>query len=209
MRRLLMIVPTIAVVAVLTTTAGAATIVLVAKQLATATDSAPVFVPLTLSTANNRGPAGRADRTDTTTVTFSEQVNQSTLCSGWSNASNTQTLNTVTLMLNDNAGASGNDTLTVGAVPATCGSGFHFGTIDTGSNAYVTGGVVSFTNSTITLAQTANSTTLVLTFGTPSAARGIVAAGTAAIYTPDPAIHDIANHAVGTNQAATTTTVQW
>lgn len=211
MRRFVIVVSVAAAVVLVASGAGAATIAITAKSLATATYPAPVFVPLTLATANVGPRVGRADRTDTTTVAYSQQVKQSTLCSSWSNASNTQTLGGVTLTLNDNAGATGNDTLTVGAVPATCATGFHFGTIDTGSNAYVSTGAVSFTNSTIALTQTATSTTLVLTFGSPGGPgnRGTVAAGTAAIYAPDATLQDTANRAIGTNQAASTSTVQW
>jgi hypothetical protein len=75
----------------------------------------------------------------------------------------------------------------------------------------VSTGAVSFTNSTIDLTQTATSTTLVLTFGPPGGPgnRGTVAAGSAAIYTPDPTLLDTANQTIGANQAASTTTVQW
>ena len=191
------------------TMAGAATITASAKKLGTATFVAPSFVPSTISTANNGARAGRADRRDTTTISYSQQVKQSTLCSSWSNASTTETLTGVTLTLNDNAGATGNDTLTVGAAPATCASGFHLGTVDTGSNGYATAGNVTYTNSTIALTQTATSTTLVLTFGTVGGTRGTVAAAAAAIYTPDTMIQSVGGQGIGVNQAATITTVQW
>jgi hypothetical protein len=196
---------------VVATAAGAATIAVSATKLATATIVAPVFVPLTLSTTNNGPKVGRADKNDTTTITYSQPVNQPTLCSGWSNASNGETLTGVTLVLNDNVGTTGNDTLTVGAVPPTCATGFRFGTIDTGSNAYTTGGTASFTNSTIDLLQTPTSTTVVFTFGNPGGAgiRGIVTTGTAAIYSPDATLQDAIGRNIGLNQTAATTTIQW
>jgi hypothetical protein len=116
-----------------------------AFTFATPTQTVPTAVALA-----NGGTARTIDSNDTAAVTFSAQLNASSICSTWTNTG-TQTLTNATITF---ANAGNNDTFT--ATSTTCTT--NFGTVTTGGN-YV-GGNVTFTNSTITW----NPTTDVLTF---------------------------------------------
>jgi hypothetical protein len=78
---------------------------------------APVPTALVLQNGNGttNGTVGRIDRYDTATMTFSEQLSATSLCSAWSNGAGTQSLTNVTVTIGD-AGAS--DTLSL--TSATC-----------------------------------------------------------------------------------------
>lgn len=180
------------------------------KKIVTTTLGPPAFFVDSIVDTNAGANAGKLEAGDRSVVVFSGQVEQSTLCSGWSNASNTQSLAGFTFSLNDNA-VSGNDALTVTAAPATCASGFRFGTIDLKRNNYVTGGNATFTNSTIDLSQTATSTTLTLTLGVPGGTGTLakVTNTSAALYTPDALITSVAAVAIGLNTSTTATAVQF
>ena len=90
----------------------------------------------------NGGTGREADPGDTATVTFSAQLNATTICSAWNN-SGTQTVSNATITFAN--GTLGSDTLT--ATSATCTGDGNFGTLAPGN--YVTG-TVTFTGSTIT-----------------------------------------------------------
>ena len=102
----------------------------------TPTQTAPTAVALA-----NGGTAKRVDPGDTATVTFSAQLNATTICSAWTNTG-TQTVSNATISFTAGANA------TFTATSATCTGNGNFGTVSTGGN-YVTG-TVTFTNSTIT-----------------------------------------------------------
>ena len=131
------------------TTAGTSTVAVTLTDAAGATvnknlsltinASGPTITSVTL--ANGGATQGQIEKGDTITVVFSAQMSVSSFCSAWSNNANDQSLNSngdVTITLNDGSGAT-NDSLTV--TSATCT--FHFGSINLGSNAYVTGGDVT------------------------------------------------------------------
>ncbi len=89
----------------------------------------------------NGGTAGRIDRGDTLTVTFSEPIDASDLCSLWTSDTTSYAINAsnaVTIRVVDGAGAT-TDRLAVQAASG-CGT-FDFGSLDLGSNAYVTSNV--------------------------------------------------------------------
>ena len=189
---------------------------LAAGHLGVATALPPVFFPASLVDANRGSIVGKAERSDTVTVVFSQQVSQPTLCSGWSNSRSSQSLGSASIRINNGAGATGNDTLTVvGVSSSTCNGGvFHFGTIDLGAAGYVSGGNVPFPSSTIALSQTSTSTTLSLTLATASTggSNGTLAqvtSGSAAVYQPDAAITDTSSRPVNLNSAASAATIQF
>ena len=134
----------------------------------TPTQTAPTAVALA-----NGGTTREIDPGDTATVTFSAQLNATTICSGWTNTG-TQTVPNATITFTS---AGNNDTFAVTSTATTCTGNGNFGVVATGAN-YV-GGTVTFTNSTITW----NPTTDTLTFklgavGTGSNNRNTVGAGT-------------------------------
>ena len=102
-----------------------------------------------LSLTNHNFPsgftAGKIESGDSFSVEFGSPVAVSTMCSGWSGNATNHALsgnNEVTVTLSDGTGAT-NDSLSVTASACT----FHLGTIDLGSNAYVTGGGATFAGS--------------------------------------------------------------
>ena len=182
-----------------------------AKTIIAGVVTPPTFFVNSITDTNAGATAGKLEAGDKSVALFAGQVQQSTLCSTWSNATSTQSLAGFTFTLNDNAGTGGTDTLTVTAAPAACASGFHFGTVDLKNAGYVTGGSATFTNSTIGLTQTASSTTLTLTLGTPGGSGTLVKVTTtsAAVYTPDANITNTTAVAIGLNTSTTTTAVQF
>jgi hypothetical protein len=101
--------------------------------------NAPTITGLTLA----GGAARKIEWGDKITITFSEQMRASSLCSSWTTGtdSDTRTLssNVSVAIGNGTAPVTGNDYLTVTA------TGCSFGTLDLGSGQYVTG-QVTFTN---------------------------------------------------------------
>jgi hypothetical protein len=142
----------------------------------------------------NGGVAKTADSGDTATVTFSEQLDASTICSTWNN-SNVQTVSDATITF-----ANGNPDSFTAASP-TCGGG-NFGTVSLGSSQYVSGsGTLSFTGSMI--AWNPFNDTLTFTLGTQRTVGSVtvgtrVAVGTPG-YTADPDMADLSG-----SQASTT-----
>ena len=111
-------------------------------------------VPTAVALANGTGTARTVDPGDTATVTFSAQLNATTLCSTWTNTG-TQTLTNATITFTN---AGNNDTFA--ATSASCTGNGNFGTVSTGGN-YISAlsGTVTFTNSTITWNPVANTLT--------------------------------------------------
>jgi len=143
--------------------------------------------------ADGGGTAGKIQKGDTITVTFSKQMSVASFCSTWSNDAANQTLNTngdVTVTVTD--GGAGNDSLTVSSGTCT----FHFGSIDLGSTAYVTSSLTANGNGSnrSSIAWNATTFTLTITLGAVSGGGtiGTVASGIAT-YTPSGSIVDSSN----------------
>ena len=189
------------------TTAWAATLTLTSSHLGTATVT-PFLFPTALVSMNNGTTAGKVQGGDSFTVTYSEQVQASTICSAASNSLSSQTLPGLTVQIVDNGASTSNDEMVylVGSSPC---SSMHIGTIDLGSPNYVTGGTVSFPSSSALLTQGTGSATVTVTLGTPSGGTLGAVAGSSLLYTPDPAITDKSSHSIGTNTVATSATTQF
>jgi hypothetical protein len=140
-------------------------------------------VPVDVALANG-GVAQQIDTGDTVTITYSEQLNATSLCSAWTN-SGTQSLNNVTVLLTDNGGTDG---LTVSASPSCT---FNLGTIVPGD--YAKKNNASFTSSTIAWNPAAK--TLTITMGTMvlnNIKTAVIAV--APTYTPVTALTDLAGN---------------
>ena len=144
-----------------------------AKQGATTSGVFPfVYVPNepapeTVALANGGVPK-TVDSGDAATVTFSEPLDASTICSAWNN-SGIQTLSDATITVANGS----SDSIT--ATSASCGGG-NFGTVLLGSGNYVSGtGSLTFTGSTI--AWNPNNDTLTFTLGNQHTT-GLVTVGT-------------------------------
>jgi hypothetical protein len=100
-----------------------------------------------VSLVNNNNTQGKLERDDEVVVQFTQFLNPASLCSApgtgafpandFVNPQVDDGNNVVTVTVNNNAGSTGNDTLTVTSANCT----LHFGVIDLGSNAFVTGAV--------------------------------------------------------------------
>jgi type II secretory pathway pseudopilin PulG len=116
-------------------------------------------------TLSNGTLAGKADFNDKATITFPNQLNASTLCSGWSNSGTLTQTTSATITLTNTS--SSNDTFAVTSA-TSCTGGGNFGTVATGGNYLggTVGSTVNFTSSSVTWNPTND--TLTFTLGNPS-----------------------------------------
>jgi len=129
-----------------------------------------------------------ADAGDTATITYSEQLNASTIWSTWSN-SGVQTLANATVTITNN---NKDDRLTLTTPSGT----FNFGTMVIGDYVSAT---TTFTSSTATWSPTAR--TLTITLGTMASGTLKTNVGTAKQeYTPISALTDLAGNAMAATQ---------
>jgi hypothetical protein len=154
--------------------------------------------------ANGGSTAGRLEKGDTIAVTFSAQMKVSSFCSTWSGDSSNQSLTgngDVVVSVADGTGAT-NDVLTV--TSGTCT--FRFGSINLGSNAYISGGAVTFSGSggsKSSIAWNATTHVLTITLGNQSGTGSVATvASTTVVYTVSPSITNPAGQAV-TNSPVT------
>jgi hypothetical protein len=124
------------------TTSGTSNVTVKVTDAAGATDSRVLaftfnVVPLTVTNVTLANANGRVEAGDTVAITFNKALAVDTLCAGWSGNGN-QSLaadNDVVVSVNDNAGSTGNDTLTVAST--SCPT-LRFGVLDLGSPSWVT-----------------------------------------------------------------------
>ena len=152
---------------------------------------------------------GRPDGGDDVVITFSQAMSVSTFCSTWSGDSTDQSITTnsaVSVVIQNNAAATGNDRLVVTVTGTPCGGNFRFGSVDLGSPDFVINGNVTFQGSTgstrSTIAWTATTRTLRILLGSPQAAdvANIVATGeqdaVEATYFPDSNLKNTSNQGI-------------
>jgi hypothetical protein len=191
--------------------AWASGITLSSAHLGTSALSTPVMSPVWLALTNKsgNGVVGKVQSGDSITLAWSQPIDETTLCSGWSNASASQQITLQWSVVNGTSG--GHDTLQVTGSSATCAGGFHVGSIDLGSAGYDTATAsIDFPTTTNSLSVAAASTTLTITLnGQTHGTAGTVSSGSAAIWTPDPALKDRSGRTCGANLAQSTTTVQF
>ncbi|MFL5913362.1 MAG: beta strand repeat-containing protein [Gaiellaceae bacterium] len=177
--------------------AATSTVTVVVDQTAPSMTGAPANVQLV-----NGGTAAQAGqltaKADHVDITFPEAMKVSSICSNWTTGDGTdQTISGVTVTITDGTVANGNnDVLTISG---GCTTG-RFGSIDLGSNAYVSGGNVTFSgsgNNTSKLDYTASTHKLVLSLGAAGGATiGAVINSSTAVYTPNSLITDSAGNAI-------------
>jgi hypothetical protein len=164
--------------------------------------TAPTVTGITLKDGGNANGTGTADRNDSVTITFSEALDASKLCSSWT-ATGAQTLtgnNQVTVTITE---AGGNDTLSVTASGCTV----TVGTISLGADyvsATTTYGGSGANKSTLAWDGTS---TLTISLGQPSTTANLrtgVAASTPT-YAPAAALTDLAGNAISTTPVTATT----
>jgi len=185
--------------------AYASSMTLSSKMMGAASATTPVMFPVSVTASDGEGHAGRLRAGDKIQLVWSRQINEPSLCSSWSNTSSTRSISMTWVAVD---GSTSDDVLQPGNATG-CTGGFHAGTFDMGSAAYVTGGNMTFTGSTTSLTVGASTTTLTVTLGTSTGGSGVTASGTVGTWTPDAALTDRSGHNSGSNLATTSATVQW
>ena len=185
--------------------AYASSLTLSSKKMAAAPATTPVMFPVSVTTTDGEGHVGRIRTGDKIQLVWSRQINEPSLCSSWTNASSTQSISMTWVAVDGTT----SDDLLQPSTATGCTGGFHAGTFDMGSAAYVTGGNMTFAASTTSLTVGASTTTLTVTLGTSTGGSGVQATGTVGTWTPDAALTDRSGHNSGSNLATTSGTVQW
>jgi len=159
------------------------------------TVSVGVYVTGT-TTTNGTGTTGRVDAGDSFTVSFSDVVAVSTLCSTWSGDASDQVLNgdgQVVVTLTN--GGAGNDTMTLSSGACT----INLGSLNLGSTAYTTATVTfsgAGTNrSTMTWSSATH--TLTVTLGAVSGAGPATVTSSTPVFTPSVAVTNPAGVSAG------------
>lgn len=170
--------------------AWAAGLTITSKPIGANTRAKPSFYPRSVVIANCSDllcvlpPANTPNAGDTVTVVFNTVMKQSTLCSAWTSDTTNRTGIDVTVTMNNNAGTTGNDTVTVtGVSGVTCSGGLKFGSIDLGSAGYV-GGTINYGSSKLDLTSSGSTPTIKLTLGGGSTGN-TVSSGSPANYSCD------------------------
>ena len=192
------------------TTAWAAGLTLSSAHLGASAVSTPVMYPDWVSTTNKSGgTAGKVQTGDSVTLAWPQPIDETTLCSGWSNSLSSQSLTLQWSVVNGTSGA--DDTLQVTGTSSTCTGGFHVGTIDLGAAGYDTSTTaIDFPSTTNALTVNATSTVLTITLnGQLHGTAGTVASGNPAVWTPDATLKDRSGHTCGANLAQSSATVQF
>jgi hypothetical protein len=184
--------------------AWAASLTVTSKALGGAALTTPAMFPESVTAADGNGNVGRIRGGDKITFVWSRQVNEPSLCSGWSNASSTQTLSMTWTAVDGTA----TDDVLQPAATATCTTGLHVGKFDLGGSNYING-TVTYTGSTTSLTVGASTTTLTVTLGSESGGGSSTSSGTNGTWTPDAAATDRSGRSCGACLAITTNTVMF
>jgi len=190
------------------TTTGASSVVVTVTDAAGATATRTYSlvvnaVPLTVSSVVLGNANGQVAKGDSVTITFNKAVAVNSMCSAWSGNASNQALaanNDVVVTVNNNAGATGNDTLTVSSVSCA----FHLGVLDLGSPNWVTS-TRSYSGNggnRSTINYTASTFTLLVTLGNGTAGTPGVTAQTVT-YTPSTAVTDTFGNAISGTYSST------
>jgi hypothetical protein len=173
---------------------------------------APFVTNMTLANAGN-GAAGKVEKGDSITITFSEAMNVNAFCSAWSGDGSDQsiTANDVAIVTLADGGAS-NDTMTV-STASGCSGGFHLGTINLGGTGYLGGASATFSGgggNATTINWTAATRTLTIVLGKQQSGGSTGnSPHTVATFTRDATIQDSAGNAVSPATFSTGDVVQF
>jgi signal peptidase len=154
------------------------------------TGSFSTFYVTGISTSNN-GTAGKIDTGDSFTVTFHGLISIPSFCSSFPQSLPGSVA--VNNNFNNNAGGTGNDTVTTTASACT----LHYGTLDLGSNAYGTT-TCSLASNVASITETATTSTVVISFNSVTGCTNSVVNSSALTFTADASLKDTGNNAVDT-----------
>jgi len=191
-------------------TAWAVGLTVSSAELGASSLSTPAMFPVSVTLANKTGgTAGKVQTGDVVTFVWSQPVDETTLCSGWSNSSSSQSLTLQWSVVNGSGTT--DDTLQITGSSGTCSTGLHVGTVDLGTSGYDTSTAsINFPTTTNALTVGATTTTLTVTLnGQTGGTASTVTSGNAAVWTPDSALKDRSGRTCKTNLAQSTSTVQF
>ena len=165
------------------------------KTLSLVITAQPAITSVALQNKSG-GTAGKLEAGDKVTIVYGSTMKVSSFCNTWTtgDAAN-QTLSGTGLMVSIPNSGTTNDVLSI-----TNGTGcvFNLGTIDLGSNAFVTANTTFGGTVNTTIAWTASTKTLVITLGTLAGTVGTTAVpATTPVYTPPAALVDSAGAQLG------------
>ncbi len=152
----------------------------------TLTNGFTVISPLTISSVtltNGGSTAGKVEQNDKIVITFSGQLNDSSLCSGWSGTGSQSSTGVVTLT---NGGLFTNDSITA---TAACGT-FNFGSLDLGSTSYASSNVTFGASGTASSITWNGTNTLTITLGTASGSGAATVSSSQPKYTASGSVTD-------------------
>lgn len=186
--------------------AVAAQLAVTSDRLGAATTVPPPFHLTAVTVTAGTKDTSRPSQGDVLVVRLSQRLSAGSVCPGAPDGS-PQTLTGVTLELVD--GGAAPDSLRIGSGPTECPAPKAL-SFTLGSTAYSTGGIISLTDSSITLQyETGSASTLTVTLGKPSRRPAAVSAATVVTAVPDPALRDTSGRAISLGTAATTSKVHF
>jgi len=190
--------------------AWAQSITLSSQKLGASAVTTPAMFPVSVTLANKAGQTvGKVNSGDIITIVWSQPLNATTLCSGWSGTGG-QGPSTFPWIITGNS--TGNDVLTTSGTNGTCATGLHVGSIDLGATGYNTSttAAIQFPTSSNTLSYSGTQSTLTVVLnGTTKGSPGTVSSGAPATWSCDSALTDRSARTCGSNLAQSSATVQF
>lgn len=210
MNRALTVAVVSAVVVAAASIAYAASFSLTSAKLGASAVATPVMFPTSVTIANKAGgTAHKPESGDTITLVYSQLLQASTICSGWSNSGPNGQAKLQWTIVNGTGGT--DDTLVADGSAPPCNTGLLIGTIDLGSAGYDTStNNINYPTTTATIAFGASTTTITATLnGQKNGTPAVVTSGNAAVWDPDNAVTDRSGNNCGLNIAKSSSTLQF
>lgn len=205
---------TLAVVSAVVLTAAsaayAATFSLTSTKLGASAVATPVMFPTSVTITNKGGGTlHKPENGDIITLVYSQLLQASTICSGWTNAGPNAQAKLQWTIVNGAGGA--DDTLIADGSAAPCNTGLFIGTIDLGAAGYDTSTTnINYPTTPATITFGTSTTTITATLnGQKNGTAAVVSSGNAAVWDPDPVVTDRSGNNSGLNLAKSSATVQF
>ncbi|MDQ4145214.1 MAG: hypothetical protein M3198_16035 [Actinomycetota bacterium] len=159
--------------------------------------AAPMPTLLTITNGGGNGGSGRIAQGDSFQVTFSRQLDVSSMCSTWSGDAMDQSIatdNAISVKITNNASLLGNDLLSLVPAAGTCGGSSNFGSLDLGSPSLVladaTFGGVGTAKSTVSWTPSTRILSVTLGALQTGTAPSKLNTSLVATYTPHPSVRN-------------------
>lgn len=210
MRRLLIISLATTVALAAAAVGHAASFSLTSAHLGASAVTPPVMFPTTVTITNKGGGTlHKPESGDIITLVYSQLINASTICSGWTNSGPNGSAKLQWTIVAGAAGA--DDTLVADGAAAPCSTGLFIGSIDLGAAGYDTSATnINYPTTTATITFGASTTTITATLnGQKNGTPAVVSTGNAATWTPNTVVTDRSGNNCGSNLAKSASTLQF